>query len=210
MAITKSDIWKVADALDAEGIRPTLAAVRKKLGSGSYTTISDAMSEWKNRKAEVAPSPEPAPTEVIDQLTQAGNVIWAIALTKAQEQLTAERERIEAERQDIAQGLAETVELADSLTLENDRLRERVEQLEPVVQERNDLAGQLANLERRSVEELNRCKEMLAAKEAEANAAHKEAKEASQKAANMQGQIEALKEQFSSLTIALKPEASKK
>lgn len=126
MAITKSDIWKVADALDAEGIRPTLAAVRKKLGSGSYTTISDAMSEWKNRKAEVAPSPEPAPTEVIDQLTQAGNVIWAIALTKAQEQLTAERERIEAERQDIAQGLAETVELADSLTLENDRLRERV------------------------------------------------------------------------------------
>ena len=47
MALTKQDIWRCADELDAEGIRPTLAAVRKKLGSGSFTTISDAMAEWK-------------------------------------------------------------------------------------------------------------------------------------------------------------------
>lgn len=32
MAITKQDILAAADALDAEGVKPTLAAVRKKLG----------------------------------------------------------------------------------------------------------------------------------------------------------------------------------
>ncbi|KLD29517.1 KrfA, partial [Xanthomonas perforans] len=39
MAITKDQIWKIADQLDADGVKPTLSAVRKKLGSGSYTTI---------------------------------------------------------------------------------------------------------------------------------------------------------------------------
>ena len=47
MAITKQDILAVADALDAEGVKPTLAAVRKKLGGGSFSTISEAMKEWK-------------------------------------------------------------------------------------------------------------------------------------------------------------------
>ncbi|WP_425522231.1 DNA-binding protein, partial [Xanthomonas perforans] len=39
VAITKDQIWKIADQLDADGVKPTLSAVRKKLGSGSYTTI---------------------------------------------------------------------------------------------------------------------------------------------------------------------------
>ncbi|NHL90329.1 KfrA, partial [Salmonella enterica subsp. enterica serovar Dublin] len=41
-----------ADELDAEGIRPTLAAVRKKLGSGSFTTISDAISDQRRSRSE--------------------------------------------------------------------------------------------------------------------------------------------------------------
>lgn len=34
MAITRESIWTAADQLDAEGDRPTLAAIRKKLGGG--------------------------------------------------------------------------------------------------------------------------------------------------------------------------------
>lgn len=34
MAITRESIWTAADQLDAEGDRPTLAAIRKKLGEG--------------------------------------------------------------------------------------------------------------------------------------------------------------------------------
>ena len=37
MAISKEQIFAVADELDAAGQNPTLANVRKQLGSGSFT-----------------------------------------------------------------------------------------------------------------------------------------------------------------------------
>nr|WP_267785071.1 DNA-binding protein [Paenarthrobacter ureafaciens]MCY0975712.1 DNA-binding protein [Paenarthrobacter ureafaciens] len=61
MAISKEQIFAVADELDAAGQNPTLANVRKQLGSGSFTTISEAMNEWRARKAsQAAPIREPA------------------------------------------------------------------------------------------------------------------------------------------------------
>ncbi|EBG1931025.1 KfrA, partial [Salmonella enterica] len=41
MAITEEQIMRAADELDQEGQNPTLARVRKKLGGGSFTTISE-------------------------------------------------------------------------------------------------------------------------------------------------------------------------
>ena len=51
MAISKEQIFAVADELDAAGQNPTLANVRKQLGSGSFTTISEAMNEWRTQPA---------------------------------------------------------------------------------------------------------------------------------------------------------------
>jgi hypothetical protein len=43
MAITIQDIHAAADKIADAGEAPTLAAVRKALGGGSFTTISEAM-----------------------------------------------------------------------------------------------------------------------------------------------------------------------
>ena len=43
MAITTQQIHAIADQLHEQGIKPTLAEVRKALGGGSFTTISEAM-----------------------------------------------------------------------------------------------------------------------------------------------------------------------
>lgn len=204
MALTKQDIWRVADELDAQGIRPTLAAVRKKIGSGSFTTISDAMAEWKSRKAVALPSPEPLPVTVNEQLAEFGNALWAIALASANARLDEDRKQIEADKAAISQQLAEAVELADTLTRENDQLRERIKQLEPIEHERDKLADQLAEVERRSGEELNRCMEKVTQSDNEALEARKQAKEAIERAASLQGQVEALKEQVANLTAVLK------
>ena len=53
MAITKDQIFAVADEIDAAGQNATLAAVRKALGGGSFTTISEGMTEWRDRKSVV-------------------------------------------------------------------------------------------------------------------------------------------------------------
>lgn len=205
MAITKQDIWRTADELDAEGIRPTLAAVRKKLGSGSFTTISDAMGEWKSRKQATAlPAQEPVPAAVSEQLAEAGSALWAIALAHATARLEEDRKRIEADKETMGQRLAEAAELADNLTLENDKLRERIKELEPIERERDKIADQLAEVKRRSGEELARCMEKANRRDTEAIEARKEAKAANEQAARLQGQVEALKEQVGNLTNALK------
>ena len=54
MAISKGQIRTAADELDATGQAPTLAAVRKALGGGSFTTTSEGMAERRARKASTA------------------------------------------------------------------------------------------------------------------------------------------------------------
>lgn len=204
MAITKTDIWRVADELNAEGIRPTLAAVRKKLGGGSFTTISEGMSEWRSRRqAAAVPRQDPAPPAVMEQLAEAGNALWALAVAQASARLEDERKRLDAQKDAMSERLAEAVELADALTLENEHLRARVAQLEPVERERDKLASQLSEVKRRSSEELARCMEKANRRDTEATEARKEARAADENAARLQGQLEALKEQAARLTAAL-------
>ena len=59
MALTVAQIHQAADELDAEGIRPTLAAVRKRVGSGSFTTISEAMTSWRTANGCSTPLARP-------------------------------------------------------------------------------------------------------------------------------------------------------
>ena len=72
MAITKEQVWAAAEELAAEGLRPTLEAVRQRIG-GSYTTIGPALNEWKARHAEKAsPVREPPPPAVAERLAEVG------------------------------------------------------------------------------------------------------------------------------------------
>jgi len=119
MAITKDQIFAVADELDAAGQNATLAAVRKALGGGSFTTISEGMTEWKARKAaKELPFREPAPSAVADRLAELGAKIWSSALELANGRLAIEREALEAARLQLEADKAEAAELADQVTAE--------------------------------------------------------------------------------------------
>lgn len=127
MAITKEQIFAAADELDAAGQNPTLALVRKAVGGGSFTTISDAMNEWKARKsAQAAPMRDPAPQAVSDKLAELGADLWSVALELANNRLAAEREALEAVRVEMEAGRQEAAELADQLTAELDEAKGRL------------------------------------------------------------------------------------
>lgn len=69
MALSKEEqIHAVADAIVERGESPTLAAVRKELGGGSFTTISEAMKSWRasrnQRPASVPEIPKTIAAEV--------------------------------------------------------------------------------------------------------------------------------------------------
>jgi len=129
MALAKEDIWQAADELDDEGINPTLQAVRKKLGRGSYTTIQEAMKEWKDRQTPNAPPPEAPPEDVSEAAAQAGATIWWLALDAALKRLEGERQQLAAEREALEARTTEATEVADALSKENEDLRKELADL---------------------------------------------------------------------------------
>ena len=130
MTTAASRIFEIADELDAAGHNPTLASVRKALGGGSYTTISQAMNEWRAKKAaKETPIREAAPQAITEFLDQLGMEIWAQALQLANGRLSAEREALEKARQEIEAQRQEAAELADLVSSELETARQEASSL---------------------------------------------------------------------------------
>jgi len=207
VAITKEQIFAIADELDAAGQNPTLANVRKQLGGGSYTTISEGMNEWRARKAsQVAHIREPVPATITDKLAELGVDIWAVALEMANNRLAAEREALEAVRQDTEAARQETAELADQLTQELDTAKVQITALETAAAStRNDTdklrdqlaaaSKQAATAEARTSElrsELEYARQELVKVQDARNAAQQEVMKAREESAALKGRLEAL------------------
>ena len=126
--ITKERIFAAADQLLEEGKNPTLANVRSVLGGGSFTTISEAMQEWKSdRLAPTAPIREVAPQPVFDRVQALANDIWSAALEIANSRLKSDREALEAAREEMEQEKAEAAEIGDQMSAEIERLKNQLE-----------------------------------------------------------------------------------
>lgn len=123
---TKQEIWTAADDIAAEGKNPTLAAVRERVGGGSYTDISAAMQTWRTHHQAVLPTKEAPPPAVTEKLATLGGELWAIALELANSKLQTEREALEAARRENEEIRQEAVNLADQLTTELETLRAEV------------------------------------------------------------------------------------
>lgn len=129
MAITVSQIFAAADDLDSRGISPTLAAVRKALGAGSFTTISEAMAVWRTqRSAKIATAQEPLPAAIESVLSDLGRSVWDVAMAHANARLAAEREELTQARAQAVTAREEAVALADTVTLELDQTKAQLEE----------------------------------------------------------------------------------
>jgi DNA repair exonuclease SbcCD ATPase subunit len=205
MAITIKDIWAVADALDAEGIKPTLQAVRKKLGGGSFSTISDAMTEWKAKKAAATGKPkEPLPTALVERLGEVGAELWTMAMDASHARLEDERRALAEKHAEMEARLTEAVELADTLTQEVETLRGQLTELADAKRQCEKVTEQLSDQKRRSGEELNRAMQKVQTAEATAMEDRKAAREATERAAKLEGQVEAYRTQLGELSAAVK------
>ena len=207
MAITREQIWSAADELDAAGQNPTLAAVRKAVGGGSFTTIQDAMTEWKARRAarETPIQQEPAPQAIADRLQEVGRDIWSVALEAANARLTVERQALDAARLETEAARLEAAELADQLTAELDEVKARAEQLAAAEAaaraEGEQLRRRLAAEEARGAE-IER--QAVAMRQELADARQAEAK-TGEAAAILRGRLEAMEAQNAALLAKLSP-----
>lgn len=174
MALTKEQIFQAADQLAEAGESPTLANVRKALGGGSFTTISEAMNEWKaKQQAASTPLREPAPEAITSRLDEIGAEIWAVALDKANARLSSEREALETIRHQLEEAQQEATDLADQLSAELETLQANYKEavndlqearahLDQANRERVTLTRQLATTEARAEETTKRTDDLKA------------------------------------------------
>lgn len=126
MAIKEKDVYDAADKLLAEGVNPSQLAVRKILGSGSNTTISEYLKSWREKQAEldlfnkIASAPPERITAVLEKLSVE---VWSVAQEIAAERLKLDRDEIERLR-------IEQDKIADDIFLEYDALSQKNASLE--------------------------------------------------------------------------------
>lgn len=112
--VQQDEVWAAADALIAEGLRPTIERVRQRLGRGSPNTVSPMLEAWFATLGKRLGKVESAEAiNVVPQILQQGMVkLWESALLisrqsvaqeaeQANEALTAERSALEVQKTEL-------------------------------------------------------------------------------------------------------------
>ena len=98
-------MFTAADALLVEGITPTVAAVRDRLGGGSFTSLSPIMAEWRARTQAPNVQSSPAiPKDVMAEFSRAWGSVWNAGqrdLVREKGEFEIARKAIEAENADL-------------------------------------------------------------------------------------------------------------
>ncbi|MDO3615292.1 DNA-binding protein [Ralstonia pseudosolanacearum] len=128
--ISYEQVANAADTLVAEQLKPTLTAVRERLGSGSMNTIHRHLTAWQGRQKPAARKLGELNPRVLSALGS--------ELSRAAEDAAAEAEGA------LAQAMSEMAVLAstgEALEAERDALAQELQQ---VATERDKLAGKAA------------------------------------------------------------------
>ncbi len=129
MAINTADIHAAADALAAQGKRPTLAAVRATLGGGSFSTIGEALKTWHKPDSEQAKEKAPVPAAISEGAARMAAALWAQAQEHSQQVIQAAQEELEQQRQAMETVRQEATEAADALAAHLAEARQELETL---------------------------------------------------------------------------------
>lgn len=146
--ISYNDVIQAIDEMQSEGLNPTIAGLRERLGTGSFTTISDHLKQWRSERQQkpMIASGTPAP----DNLNSMVQAVWQQAREDATKELESYKEAIqktleaaEAEKHQAIELTQATEERNRWLEGKNSDLLEEIRSLE---QQNGALAAQCEGL----------------------------------------------------------------
>ncbi|MDT8878190.1 DNA-binding protein [Halomonas saccharevitans] len=151
------DVQRAIDALLSKGEAPSVHKVREVLGTGSFTTISEHLREWRTQREENRD--QPPPHGMPPALQELAEALWEKAQAAANEALAHYRQeadgRVETARQEAGEASrrAEDAEQRESalsahLASTEQRLTEQSGELARREAERDTLAEREAKLSR--------------------------------------------------------------
>ena len=159
MNITNKRIHEVANQLSDKGIKPTLNAVRKELGSGSFTTIGEAMKSWRDAQetennfveVNIPDSLDEKVKTLISSVWKEANQLANDKLNEDRKVLQETRERLEEEASESREAVKILEDEAEQSLEEIGGLRNKVEQSDKenrlLIEKNNKLSQRIAVLE---------------------------------------------------------------
>ena len=145
MAITREQILETASRLQAQGIKPTQTNVREALGGGSFTTIAEALREWRADQDQTAQLQQVViPSDITDRTNILIAQVWETAQSLANDRLIKEREALEHKEALINAEIDESNKIIE--TLENEQA-ELTAQLDTLTNDNSLLNGKNNELE---------------------------------------------------------------
>ncbi|OHV11919.1 DNA-binding protein [Kushneria phosphatilytica] len=152
------DVQRAIETLIQRGDTPSVQRIREVLGTGSFTTISDHLREWRTRREENRDTP--LPQAIPERLQEALYGLWQQAQEEAHEALSFYRRQADEDIQQcreetrIAQRLAEDAEqrlqaLGERFDANEARLEEKTTALARQESELAQLRSQCEDREQR-------------------------------------------------------------
>jgi hypothetical protein len=93
--VTTEQVLQMIQQLESEGAEATVTGIRERLGTGSFTTISQVLQGWRHDRARISRPPVP---DVPDPVAGLFRQLWAEAWRAADAVAAAEREAASQER----------------------------------------------------------------------------------------------------------------
>ena len=125
MKATREAVFNAADTLIDAGETASVAAVRRAIGGGSFTTIQTYLMEWRegHRIPPASAAMSALPADLEDGLQRLGRTVWERACAGAHERLASERAALDVMQAQHEAARREATALADQLSGELDRLQ---------------------------------------------------------------------------------------
>ncbi|OPX55578.1 replication region DNA-binding N-term [Oceanospirillum multiglobuliferum] len=139
--ITYQDVKTAIDELLAEGMNPTIAGLRERLGTGSFSTISEHLKQWRQEQHDrpSLTSRTPAP----DALSGLMQSLWLQAKDEASKELAEYKEKIEQELRNALEEKNQALKAALDTESKNRWLEEKNSQLQTECQSQQHETGRL-------------------------------------------------------------------
>lgn len=193
-------VCEALNALVAEGSDPSIVAVQRRIGGGSYSTVKKHLTAWAEQRAKESISVPAIPAEVVAKTQEFGRAVWVIAAAGAQQEIQKVKASTQAEVVAVRNELTEAtgvitrlegIEAEQSAALDGYQAKLREAELKLV--EAQTKAERVAELEKSLADAL-----------AAAEQVRNEARDRAVELGTLNGEVKALRNQVRELTAALK------
>jgi chromosome segregation ATPase len=140
--ITQEQVFAAAEALLQEGQGVTVSSIRERIGSGSYSTISTLLAQWKQANDNRRPADIP---ELPASVENALRHVWALAWKETQDRIKVERDGLEAARREMERETRDMAGEIARLEAENTAQGDDIKRLEGLLAEQSKALSEAEN-----------------------------------------------------------------